>query len=64
MPKYIKVQIASNGKAEPGGGYIDPAGRISLDDLFDGSEYGDQYILTLVEMTEEEHKALPEFTGF
>jgi hypothetical protein len=64
MTKYIKVQVGFNGKAERGPSYTDPIEKISLEDLFDGSNHGSQYILTQVEMTDEEHAALPEFAGF
>lgn len=47
-----------------GAGYIDKMDAIGLHDLFDGAGIGEEYVLELVDMTEEEFNALPEFTGF
>lgn len=66
MPKpkknrYVKVKSVAQGSS-----YIDIGTNINLLDLLDGSYSGEDegYIISIVEMTEEEFKALPEFDGF
>lgn len=57
---YWKVAL----KSEPDNYYIERPERLRGEDLIGGEEVGGGYILTVVEMSEEEFKALPEFTGF
>lgn len=66
MPKpkkkrYVKVKSVAQGSS-----YIDEDRDISLFDLLDGAYPGENegYLVSIVEMTEEEFKALPEFAGF
>jgi len=56
---FVKIESVDLGSS-----YIDRPESIVASDLFDGSEIGDKYLLTAIEMTEEEFAALPEFTGF
>jgi len=64
MPKFIKIE-----RSDTAGNYIedkkDLAGMIEgeLDDL-EYLEAGMQIILTVVEMSQEEYDALPEFVGW
>ena len=60
--KFIRVTRPDLG----GGGYtqkIDGASDL-IDAEFDGAEIGEKIVLELVEMTQEEYDALPEFTGW
>ena len=66
MPKpnknrYVKVKSIAQRSS-----YIDEGTNINLLDLLDGSYPGEDegYLVSIVEMTEEEFKALPEFDGF
>ena len=64
MPKYIKVE-----RSDTAGSYIEELKDIPgvLDGEFDDIEYiqpGVQVILTVVEMSQEEYEALPEFMGW
>ena len=63
MPKFVKIELFYGDDLQ--GGYIDRGGGISLADLIDGLEPGeDYYRISVVEMTDEELAALPEFNGF
>ena len=59
--RYVKVKSVA--QRSP---YIDEGKNINLLDLLDGSDSGkdEGYLVSIVEMTEEEFKALPEFDGF
>ena len=59
---YIKVKSVCQGSY-----YIDRVdSNINLADLLDGAPVGedDGYIVSIIEMTEDEFNNLPEFTGF
>jgi len=61
--RYIKIE--AYWKNWPQGSYIDKIENISLADLIDGLAPGDDsYRISVVVMSEEAFKALPEFTGF
>lgn len=62
MPEFIKIQLMENGKSA--GSYIERSERVDVADLFDGAAPGEQYLLTLIEMSEQDYAALPEFMGF
>jgi len=62
MPKFIQVELFEDGKAR--GGYTNRPEDISIADIFDGATEGEQYLLTCVELSEEEYAVFPEFTGF
>jgi len=63
MPHFAKIELFYGDESQ--GGYIDRGGAISLTDLIDGLEPGnDHYRISVVEMTDEELAALPEFDGF
>jgi hypothetical protein len=58
--RYIKIKSISQGSY-----YIDvPNTTLTLPELLDGTFPGDGYIVSIVEMTKDEYKALPEFQGF
>ena len=59
--RYVKVKSVAQGSS-----YIDTGTNINLLDLLDGSYSGEDegYLVSIVEMTEDEFKALPEFDGF
>ena len=60
--RYIKVKQVTQGSS-----YIDDINTTAtLADLLDGAYPGEDegYLVSIVEMTEEEFKALPEFDGF
>ena len=59
--RYVRVKSVGQGSS-----YIDEAGNITLSDLLDGADAGEDegYLVSVVEMTEEEFKTLPEFIGF
>ena len=58
--RYVKVKSIVQGSS-----YIDIGTNINLLDLLDGSYSGDEgYLVSIVEMTEKQFKALPEFDGF
>jgi len=41
-----------------------PLKSFSCEDEFDGAEVGEEILLTLVEMSQEEYDQLPEFSGW
>lgn len=59
--RYVKIKSVAQGSS-----YIDEGININLLDLLDGSCSGEDegYLVSIVEMTEDKFKALPEFTGF
>lgn len=59
--RFVKVKSVAQKSS-----YIDREGNISLSDLLDGQPPGesDGYLISIVEMTQEEFNALPEFAGF
>lgn len=60
--RYIKVKSVCQGSY-----YIDdPDSTCTLSELLDGAYPGEDegYNVSIIEMTDEEFKALPEFTGF
>jgi hypothetical protein len=64
LPKkrYLKVKSVSQGSF-----YIDELNDTNIGmvaDMLNDSEVDDGYELTIIEMTEEEFKNLPEFDGF
>ena len=61
MAEFIKIKSVGQGSS-----YIDRLEDVSLRDLFDGADTGEGngYLISLVEMTEEDFGALPEFQGF
>ena len=64
MAKFIKIS-----RSDIDGGYIEKQENIvgAVEGELDGFEYlkaGTQIILTVVEMTQEEYDALPEFVGW
>jgi len=62
MNKILCVQATVDGQ---GSAYIvESTGCMDLSTLFDGAEIGDTYELKLIEMTQEEFDAMPEFGGF
>ena len=62
MNKILCVQATIDGQ---GSAYILMAiDSLDLPSLFDGAEVGDTYELKLIEMTQEEFDAMPEFSGF
>ena len=63
MSKFTKIELFYGDN--PQGGYIDQGRAISIVDLIDSLEPGnDYYRISVVEMTDEELAALPEFDGF
>ena len=63
MSQFIKVELMCGDRAL--GSYIDRPKNVNIMDLFDGMRPGeDSYRISVVEMTEEELAALPEFDGF
>lgn len=64
MPKFIKIT-----RSDTVGSYLEEKKNLpgivegELDDL-EFLEPGTQIILTVVEMSQEEHDSLPEFTGW
>ena len=62
--EYVKVQVLNEWRSNCGAVYIDEIQNIDCIALMDGCPPGDGYVLTKIEMTEDEFKALPEFTGF
>lgn len=64
MPKFVQIELFYGDESQ--GGYVERESRaISLADLIDGLEPGDDYYrVSVVEMTDEELAALPEFNGF
>jgi len=61
--RYVKVTLIEHNRRA--GSFLAPAEKM-LDtlSLFDGAEVGETLMLELVEMTESEFLAIPEFTGF
>jgi hypothetical protein len=64
LPKFIKIE-----RSDTAGSYIEELKDIPqmIDGEFDDIEYlasGTQMILTIVEMSQEEYEALPEFDGW
>jgi len=60
--RYVKIKSVAQGSS-----YIDDIDTdIRLEELLDGAYPGEDegYLVSIVEMTEEEFKALPEFDGF
>ena len=59
--RYIKVESVAQRSS-----YIDEGTNINLLDLLDGSESGEDegYLVSIVEMTQEQFELLPEFDGF
>ena len=60
--RYIKIKSVAQGSS-----YIDKVDEaVNLADLLDGAYPGEDegYLVSIVEMTEDEFKALPEFDGF
>lgn len=60
--KFIKIKSVSQGSF-----YIETFDtKLALYDLLDGADVGedDGYLISVVEMTQEEYDALPEFKGF
>ncbi len=63
MPRFVKIESMYGDSSQ--GGYIDDPENISITDLIDGLETGDDsYRISVVEMTEKEQAELPEFVGF
>lgn len=60
--KYAKIELFYKNKRQSG--YIENPEKISFSGLMDGLEPGDDsYRISVVEMTEEEYEALPEYLG-
>lgn len=63
MKRFIKIKSVSQGSF-----YIQSSDEpiMSIVDLLDGAEPGEEngYIVSVVEMTQEQYEALPEFIGF
>jgi hypothetical protein len=60
MPKYLKIY---NETAQ--GGYTTSLSEaISIVDEFREGEVGEKWNVTVIEMSEEEYEALPEFEGY
>jgi hypothetical protein len=59
--KYLKIT-----RPREGGSYIQPINEIAnaIDGEFDGAEAGEKICLELVEMSDEEFEALPDFAGW
>ena len=61
--RYAKVELFYDDESQ--GGYVNKSERLDLSELIHEGEVGhDSYRITIVEMTEEEIAALPEFDGF
>jgi hypothetical protein len=61
----MKQRFVEIRSCEQGGYYTQPVDNpLILADLFDGADVGQKYTLRLVEMTQAEYDALPEFDGF
>ena len=63
MKRFIKIKSVSQGTF-----YIQSPDEpiMSIVDLLDGAEPGEEngYVVSIVEMTQEQYEALPEFIGF
>ena len=63
MKRFIKIKAVSQGTF-----YIQSPDEpiMSIVDLLDGAEPGEEngYVISVVEMTQEQYEALPEFIGF
>jgi len=64
MPKYVSITLADGGSS-----YLHPVSEpLNLALLFgdngEDAPVGEEYVMTLIEMTKEEIEALPEFDGF
>lgn len=58
--RFVEVRCS-----EQGSYYMQPVENpLIMADLFDGASVGRKYTLKLVEMTQAEYDALPEFDGF
>jgi len=63
MPRFVKIELMYGDSCQ--GGYIDDPENMSITDLIDGLEPGDDsYRISVVEMTKKEKAELPEFVGF
>lgn len=63
MKRFIKIKSVSQGSF-----YIQSPDEpiMSIVDLLDGAEPGEEngHVVSIVEMTQEQYEALPEFIGF
>ena len=59
MKKYVKISLLG------GGSYVQPMDRLmdAIDGEMDGAPKGTTIKLVVVEMSDEEYRKLPEFTG-
>ena len=59
--RYVRVKSIGQGSS-----YIDEIKNVTLSDLLDGAEAGEDegYIIHVIEMTEEKYNDLPEFISF
>ena len=60
--EYMKVELLYSGQSQ--GSYISELSKLEMESECEGLAVGDAFLLTKVEMTEEELNAMPEFMGF